>query len=406
MMLQIPQPEVLAPSDTARLDALAKTRLLDSPPEERFDQLTRLASKLLGAPMALMSLVDAHRSFFKSSAGFPEEARAAGQVPLSHSICRHVVRTNAPVVMNDGRSDPALRDEGAVRDFGVVAYAGVPIVDSEGHALGAFCVIDTAPREWTDRDLAIITTLAACASAEIGRTERALSSREAQERNEDEKLAALGRLCATVAHDFNNVLAGVAGYADLLHTDPALDDAAREDVQEIINAAERGRTLSGQLASVGRTAAPVPAPLDLNALVARVASAAGAGDGAARVELELAAGIPPVLADGAQLEEVLRQILDNARWAVSDGGTLTVRTSTGEGTAMVSVEDTGIGMSDELQRQIFEPFLTTRRTEGNRGLGLTTARYLVTRMGGRLEVESTVGVGSTFRVILPLATAG
>jgi signal transduction histidine kinase len=405
MMLQIPLPDVLSPSDTARLAALAKTGLLDSPPEERFDQLTRLASRLLGAPMALLSLVDARRSFFKSSAGFPEEARAAGQVPLSHSICRHVVRTKAPLLVGDARADAMLMDEGAVKDFGVVAYAGVPIVDGGGHALGAFCVIDMAPREWTERDLAIIGTLAACAAAEIGRTESVVVARDARERAEEDKLAALSRLCATVAHDFNNVLAGVAGYADLLQGDPSLDATARADVDEIIKATDRGRVLSSELTTAGRTAAPVRASVDVNDVVTTVAAAAdAAAPEAGRIAVVLGSGIPPVVADRAQLAEALHQLVENARWAVSEGGTVTIRTSAEEGGAIVAVEDTGIGMTAELQRQIFEPFLTTRRTYGRRGLGLTTGRALVTRMGGRVKVESAVGVGSVFRVTLPLAT--
>jgi PAS domain S-box-containing protein len=151
-----------------RLDALRRACVLDTPPEEAFDRLTRLAARTLRAPVSLVSLVDADRQFFKSCAGaLPEPWHSARQTPLSHSFCQHAVTSGKPLVINDAREHPLVKDNGAVSDLGVIAYAGVPLTTAEGQVLGSFCVIDNQPRRWTDDDLEILHTLAASAVGEL-----------------------------------------------------------------------------------------------------------------------------------------------------------------------------------------------------------------------------------------------
>ncbi|MGI8549877.1 MAG: diguanylate cyclase [Dehalococcoidia bacterium] len=153
--------------DPARLDALHRTGLLDSPAEEAFDRLTRLASKIIGVSVALVSLVDSDRQFFKSASGLSEPWVSQRQTPLSHSFCQHVVASGKPLVIDDARQDPILRHNPAIPDLGVVAYAGVPLTTTDGKSLGSFCVIDPEPRAWTDDDLSVLSDLAAAAMTEI-----------------------------------------------------------------------------------------------------------------------------------------------------------------------------------------------------------------------------------------------
>ena len=168
MTMTNPQPadERQALSDPDRLLALADTGLLDSPPEYAFDRLTQLACRLLNTPVALISLVTHDRQFFKSSTGLAAEW--AQGTPLTHSFCQYVAGAAQPLVVADALADPRLRDNLAVRDLAVRAYAGVPLVTSDGHALGSFCAIDTRPREWTEEDLAALRTLADSVQTEIG----------------------------------------------------------------------------------------------------------------------------------------------------------------------------------------------------------------------------------------------
>jgi signal transduction histidine kinase len=154
-------------SHRPRLEALRATALLDSGGEEAFDRLTRLATRVLHVPVALVSLVEEDRQFFKSCVGLPEPWASARETPLSHSFCQHAVSSRQPLVISDAREHPLVRDNLAISDLSVVAYAGIPLITSDGHALGSFCVIDSEPREWSADDLSILRDLAANAMTEI-----------------------------------------------------------------------------------------------------------------------------------------------------------------------------------------------------------------------------------------------
>jgi diguanylate cyclase (GGDEF)-like protein/PAS domain S-box-containing protein len=150
-----------------RLAALDRTALLDSAAEGAFDRFTRIASRLLGVPVSLVSLVDADRQFFKAQLGLPEPWAAARETPLTHSFCQHVVAARAPLVVDDAREHPLVGDNLAVPDLGVVAYLGVPI-EVDGEALGSLCAIDGRPRAWTDADVAVLADLADAVRTEVG----------------------------------------------------------------------------------------------------------------------------------------------------------------------------------------------------------------------------------------------
>ena len=149
-----------------RLAALRQTALLDTPPEEGFDRLTRMAARLLGASTSLISLVAADRQFFKSAIGLPEPLASQRIAPLSFSFCSTVVSTGEPLIVEDARRHPLLRHSPAVRELGWVSYAGVPLITREGHVVGSFCVVDRMPRLWSERDIALLQDLAASAITE------------------------------------------------------------------------------------------------------------------------------------------------------------------------------------------------------------------------------------------------
>jgi diguanylate cyclase (GGDEF)-like protein len=154
-------------SDGARIAALRELGLLDTEPEPEFDRFTRLAVDLLGVPVALVSLVERDRQFFKSACGLSGEWAAARQTPLSHSFCQHVVARRQPLVIADARADPLVADNLAVRDLSVIAYAGLPLILSDGHAVGALCAIDTRPRAWTEHELRVLGDLAAAVRTQL-----------------------------------------------------------------------------------------------------------------------------------------------------------------------------------------------------------------------------------------------
>jgi diguanylate cyclase (GGDEF)-like protein len=152
-------------TDGARLAALERLGILDSEPEPSFDRFTRLAAQLLGVPVALVSLVDRDRQFFKSQYGLAAPWANARQTPLSHSFCQYVVQAKEPLAIEDTQTSALGSDNLAIRDLTVAAYAGVPLILRDGHAVGAFCAIDTAPRQWQEQDLTILEDLGAAVVA-------------------------------------------------------------------------------------------------------------------------------------------------------------------------------------------------------------------------------------------------
>jgi hypothetical protein len=156
--------------DPERIDALKRTHLLDSPPDEAFDRLTRTATRLLDAPVALISLLDEDRQYFKSCVGLGEPWSTRRETPLTHSFCQFALDSAEPLVIGDARIHPLTRESLAIRDLDVVAYAGVPLITSSGHTLGALCVIDHHARDWTAEQLETLGIVAAAAIAKIEQT--------------------------------------------------------------------------------------------------------------------------------------------------------------------------------------------------------------------------------------------
>lgn len=153
--------------DAARLATLRRTGLLDSPREEPYDRLTRMASTALHAPVAMMSVIDADRHWFKSGLGLPRAWDTTHTCPFTHSFCRRVVESGKPLIVPDTREDPVVRDNPSVKELHVLAYAGVPLRTLEGHVIGAFAVADHEVHAWTEGEIALLEEFSAAAMHEV-----------------------------------------------------------------------------------------------------------------------------------------------------------------------------------------------------------------------------------------------
>jgi PAS domain S-box-containing protein len=236
------------------------------------------------------------------------------------------------------------------------------------------------------------------------------------ELRQSQKLEALGQLAGGVAHDFNNLLTGILGGSDLLLGDPALPAGLREDVVEIRRCAEQASQLTRQLLAFSRREGPRPKPLDLNAQVEDAGRLLGRLLGSqVRLVTDLSSRPLELLADAAQLQQVIINLVVNARDAMPDGGTVRVETAaagTGEGIpeevraagpgpwARLSVEDEGTGIPPEVMERIFEPFFTTKSEGKGTGLGLSTVWGIVQQLGGVAQVASRPG-RTRFDIWLP-----
>jgi PAS domain S-box-containing protein len=240
--------------------------------------------------------------------------------------------------------------------------------------------------------------------------------RLAEEFRQAQKMEAVGRLAGGIAHDFNNLLTVVIGYCQVLQAN-LKDEHWRPCVAEMKKAAERAASLTQQLLAFSRKQVLLPVVLDLNALVAGMKDMIGRLVGE-DVELvtELAPTLGRVQADPGHLQQILMNLVVNARDAMPQGGRLTIRTANLDLTdadlrgdpdvpagpyAMVSVSDTGCGMDEETRGRLFEPFFTTKEVGKGTGLGLATVYGIVKQSKGHVAVESAPGKGSSFRIYLP-----
>jgi two-component system, cell cycle sensor histidine kinase and response regulator CckA len=235
-----------------------------------------------------------------------------------------------------------------------------------------------------------------------------------QQLRESQKLEAVGRLAGGIAHDFNNILLAIRGNGELALDALKHGESVVEEVEEIVSAADRASGLTGQLLAFSRRQVLHAEVLDLNDVIADMDTLLRRmiGEG---IELQILAPDGPihVSADRSQVEQVIANLTVNARDAMSKGGRLTLevtKTEIGPDSplnvpagryAMFSVSDTGDGMDAETVEKIFEPFFTTK--EEGTGFGLSTVHGIVVQSGGSIRVYSEVGLGSTFKVFLPLA---
>jgi nitrogen-specific signal transduction histidine kinase/ActR/RegA family two-component response regulator len=246
-----------------------------------------------------------------------------------------------------------------------------------------------------------------------------ITERKSLERqlHQSQKMEAIGRLAGGVAHDFNNLLGVIMGYSEMVLHDLAQDDPRRGRIEQIRRSGERAAALTRQLLAFSRKQILEPRVLDLYALLADMDKMLRRLIGE---DIELVTQpdplLPPIKADPGQIEQIVMNLVVNARDAMPRGGTITIATTPleldqdacrgYEGArpgcyVKLVVADTGVGMTPEVQSRVFEPFFTTKAAGSGTGLGLSTVYGIVTQSGGHIAVTSEPGRGTRFEILFP-----
>ncbi|MCC7274031.1 MAG: GAF domain-containing protein [Alphaproteobacteria bacterium] len=359
--------------DPTRLAALRRTGLLDQPPDPAFDRLTRLLSRLLAAPIAVVSLVDADRHVLLSQRGIAEPWASRRQVPLDHGLCPRVVVAGEALVVGDARADTRLRDHPAIAAHGVVAYAGLPLVDPDGVAIGTVCVADRVPRTWTPDDLSTLADLTAMAMSEIA-LRRELTERKAVEER-------LTLAVAEIDHRVKNSLTVTRSLLEM-QARATDDEAAKAQLEE---AAARVSTIAHVHDRLYRTEATGAVELAdyLRALCDDLCRALGVPQGDRHVAIFAAPCVVP--ADRAvSLGLIVTQLATRAV-KIGDGSLRLAFVEEAPGRYLLTVADAGREDPEDAAPR--------------RGIGMRLVTVLVRQLDGEIATGADGGI----RIELPAA---
>jgi two-component system, cell cycle sensor histidine kinase and response regulator CckA len=297
--------------------------------------------------------------------------------------------------------------------LGIVSMLDAPIY-LEGRIVGVVCHEHVGePRVWSEAECGFAGAVADNIARLYSEHERhnAESALQAYQRHlmELNRMEAVGRMAAGIAHDFRGIIGAALGFAELIRRVPALPAQADEYAQRVIDALERGRNLTQQVMQFGKDDPVSPRVLDAGVLIENLSSMLRVLLGKdIRLSLQLDRTASRVFMDAAQLERAILNLVLNARDAMPQGGDITIELKDAliedEGGpttyVAISVSDTGSGMDEETKAQVFRPFFTTKGDQGT-GLGLVIVEQIVTRCGGRIVMESQVDRGTTVHVYLP-----
>jgi two-component system, NtrC family, sensor kinase len=390
-------------------------------PTETLRRVAREAGRALGADTVGAYLADADRKHLRPIAGYhvPKERITdflGGAIPLEgHQLLQEAWRTGEARYSTDAENDPRLNRQTVMR-FPHRSMLFVPMVVKGEPIGGLFLMWFSRQRHFSPEEIRLVEGISRQAALGIENARlyegvkrhlHELQQTQAQ-LIQSAKLAAIGELAANVAHEINNPLTAVLGFASYLAEQVGPGQPMREELDLIQEEAARARDIVRDLLDFSRQHEFSAEPTDLNAVVRQTLAMVRrqrAVDNITFAE-DYAPDLPMAEADVSRLKQVFINIVNNALYAMSDVGVLTVRTSVADGHVQVAFSDTGSGIAPEHLDRIFDPFFTTKPDVSGTGLGLSVSLGIVQSHGGTIEARSEVGKGSTFTVKLPALAPG
>ncbi|MDQ3127209.1 MAG: ATP-binding protein [Chloroflexota bacterium] len=398
---------VIPEDDVARLAAVAKYDVLDTPPDGAFDRITALAARVFSVPIAIVSVVDHDRIWFKSHHGLDID-----QIDRAPGLCASAILQREPWIISDAPTDPrALSNPLVAGEFGLKFYAGVPIALASGHNMGTLCILDFEPRELSADETSSLQDLADMVTSEL---ELRLASRQALEaatERERVKDAFVGML----SHEIRTPVTTIYAAARVLASSEAIqaDPRARDLFPDIVSESERLLRLIEDLLVLTKVEQGVlesdsdSDPVLLQRVVERAVARLNRRHRERVIEVGIAPGLPPAAGDETFVEQVVNNLLSNALKYSPTDAVVSVDAKVVDERVEVSIGDRGIGLAVDDRERVFDLLARTREAEtyaAGAGIGLYVCRRLMQAMGGDIHATGQAsGRGSVFTFSLPIA---
>jgi signal transduction histidine kinase len=421
----------LPANEQQRLSVLRQFQILDTLPEPEFDELTQLASQICQTPIALISLVDAERQWFKSRVGID-----ASETHRDLAFCAHAILEDQPLVVPNATKDERFADNALVTsDPNIRLYMGAPLITSQGYPLGTLCVIDRVPRNLTAEQIHAVEVLAkqVVSQFELRSKMREMAELVTEVESVKTELQRSNReledFASVASHDLQEPLRKIQVFADRLKANYGgdLSEKGQDYLNRMQNAGSRMQRLITDLLTFSRVTTKMQPfrEVDLARIAREVTSdleiRLEETDG--KLEIE---ELPSIEADSTQMRQLFQNLVGNALKFHRDGVPPVVRircepdkgdatgSDASQGTPdagrryRISFEDNGIGFDETYAERIFAVFhrLHGRQEYDGTGVGLAVCKRIVERHHGTITARSKAGHGSTFTVLLPERQAG
>ncbi len=394
-------------NEESRLKELSLLEILDTDPEAEYDEITELASAICEAPVSLVSLIDKDRQWFKSVHG-----TAAGETPRYYSFCAHAINSSTQIFeVCDAKFDERFHDNPmVVNEPYVKFYAGVPLVSSQGNALGTLCVIDMKPKVLNTLQKNALKTLARQVVKSLELRKKNIQTQRQNELLKD-KNNFLGELARVISHDLKSPLNNIIGLSEILsNSNPSNFDITSKLAGLISQTANNLKELIYDVITYSTSEGMVDEPKETVSLDKIVEECKLYYSHLSDITFKIDLKCETVVGNSSVWKQIIFNLVSNAvQYNDKDRVSVAISSFSSKEERLIHfvVEDNGTGIPEDMRQEVFKPFMTlkakTRNGEKSSGLGLATVNKLVGSLNGTIDIEANEPHGSKFNVNVPFA---